>query len=472
MNFQLSPIILSEADGKICYLCTIRIFVTLVLLVVLVCASLIWYKIVFAQSTFSEPSEVRSQGGVLRATIIATKQQSQLNGKSFTTMLYNRSLVGPTLRVNPGDRLELKLFNKLDEPTNLHFHGMHVSPSGNADNIFREVGPGETANYVVDIPANHHPGMFWYHAHLHHFSYKQVSDGMSGLIIVNGLENLLPSSLQHINQRTFAMKDFQIEKGPTAASQRTVNGQIDPQTSIASGETQLWHLANIGSETFYNVVLPGHVFHVIAEDGVPVWHVWDANRLLLPSGKRYEVLVTGGAPGSYPLTALSYHQGCVVCPQVTLATINVHGATVLHPLPLLSSLSQVNDLSHVPIAHNRTIVFSSNDEKGIYMINNKTYDPQRVDQYVHLGDVEQWTIKNMDYIDEHPFHIHINDFQVMSVNGKPYNAHGLQDTVPVPVHGEVVIRIPFKDFTGRFVYHCHIRFHGDGGMMGVIQVYK
>jgi FtsP/CotA-like multicopper oxidase with cupredoxin domain len=97
------------------------------------------------------------------------------------------------------------------------------------------------------------------------------------------------------------------------------------------------------------------------------------------------------------------------------------------------------------------------------MINNKTYDPQRVDQYVHLGDVEQWTIKNMDYIDEHPFHIHINDFQVMSVNGKPYNAHGLQDTVPVPVHG---------DFTGRFVYHCHILFHGDGGMMGVIQVYK
>jgi suppressor of ftsI len=50
--------------------------------------------------------------------------------------------------------------------------------------------------------------------------------------------------------------------------------------------------------------------------------------------------------------------------------------------------------------------------------------------------------------------------------------HGLQDTVPVPVHGEVVIRIAFKDFTRRFIYHCHILFHGDGGMMGVIQVYK
>lgn len=79
--------------------------------------------------------------------------------------------------------------------------------------------------------------------------------------------------------------------------QRTVNGQINPEISIEPGETQLWRLANIGSETFYNIVLPGHVFHVIAEDGVPVWRVWDAEQLLLPSGKRYDVLVTGSVVG-------------------------------------------------------------------------------------------------------------------------------------------------------------------------------
>jgi suppressor of ftsI len=74
--------------------------------------------------------------------------------------------------------------------------------------------------------------------------------------------------------------------------------------------------------------------------------------------------------------------------------------------------------------------------------------------------------------DEHPFHIHINDFQVMSVNGQPYEARGLQDTVVLPGHGEVVIRVPFEDFIGKFVYHCHIMFHGDGGMMGVVEVVK
>jgi suppressor of ftsI len=75
-------------------------------------------------------------------------------------------------------------------------------------------------------------------------------------------------------------------------------------------------------------------------------------------------------------------------------------------------------------------------------------------------------------VDEHPFHIHVNDFQVMSVNGQPYEAPGLQDTVVLPGRGQVVIRIPFEDFAGKFVYHCHIMFHGDGGMMGVVEVVK
>ena len=88
-----------------------------------------------------------------------------------------------------------------------------------------------------------------------------------------------------------------------------------------------------------------------------------------------------------------------------------------------------------------------------------------------LGDVEQWRLINTDE-DEHPFHIHVNDFQVITVNGKPYDAHGLQDMVLIPGHGEVVIRIPFEDFVGKSVYHCHIMFHEDHGMMGAFEIVK
>jgi FtsP/CotA-like multicopper oxidase with cupredoxin domain len=422
------------------------------------------------ESGEGESTGVSDEGGngVLRATITAAKQESKLEGQPITTMVYNGSLVGPTLRASPGDRVELTLVNLLDEPTNVHFHGLHVSPSGDADNVFREVSAGETAKYIIEIPANHPPGMFWYHSHQHGLSYKQVSNGLSGLIEIKGLVDLLPQSLHDIEQRTFAMRDFQIGSDPNVTSQRTVNGQINPEMSIAPGETQLWRLANVGSEAFYNIVLPGYVFHVVAEDGMPVWRVWEAEQLLLPSGKRYDVLVTGGAVGTYPLKALSYYQGCVVCPEAILATLNVEGAGMA-PVAIPSDLLSRNDLENLTIDHQRTLLFSSDDEESHYMIDGKVFDHERVDQQVRLGDVEEWRLKNMDD-DEHPFHIHINDFQVMSVNGQPYDAHGLQDTVVLPGHGEVVIRIPFEDFAGKFVYHCHIMFHGDGGMMGVVEV--
>ncbi|HKR73519.1 MAG TPA: multicopper oxidase domain-containing protein [Candidatus Nitrosocosmicus sp.] len=90
---------------------------------------------------------------------------------------------------------------------------------------------------------------------------------------------------------------------------------------------------------------------------------------------------------------------------------------------------------------------------------------------METGDVQEWKLLNYDG-DDHPFHIHVNDFEIVSVNGKPYSAQGLQDTVIIPSHGEVVIRIEFEDFVGKSVYHCHIMFHGDNGMMGTFEVVR
>jgi hypothetical protein len=56
------------------------------------------------------------------------------------------------------------------------------------------------------------------------------------------------------------------------------------------------------------------------------------------------------------------------------------------------------------------------------------------------------------------------------VNGRSVIARGYEDTVTVPPHGEVTIRSRFTDFTGRYVFHCHILPHEDGGMMSVVEV--
>ena len=73
---------------------------------------------------------------------------------------------------------------------------------------FLIVAPGKTQHYTLDIPKDHDPGTFWYHSHMHKLSYGQVSAGLSGLFIVEGLEKLLPEPLQNITKQTFAMRDF------------------------------------------------------------------------------------------------------------------------------------------------------------------------------------------------------------------------------------------------------------------------
>ncbi len=93
----------------------------------------------------------------------------------------------------------------------------------------------------------------------------------------------------------------------------------------------------------------------------------------------------------------------------------------------------------------------------------------RVDQTVKLGRLEEWIVRNTSS-HFHPFHIHVNDFQVVAFNGEPVAARGWQDTVILPPNSETIIRMRFDDFDGKFVYHCHILSHEDFGMMAVVEV--
>ena len=440
----------------------------------------------FKGMNFSKPSDVYSnKQGILEVSLIVEEKRGAIGNQSVTALVYNGSLMAPTLHIKPGERLIVNLVNNIDE-TNIHYHGFHVSPVGSSDNVFRVVETGQTAKYVIDIPINHPTGTFWYHPHIHGLATTQVGGGMSGLIEIEGLKDLLPSSLQNITEQTVALKAFPWSLNGTSinpiykwADYFTVNGQTNPTINISSGETQLWKLANIDPGTYYNITLPGHTFKVIAEDGNPVWEVWDAKSLLLPAGKRFDVLVTGKENGTYPLKSLPYNRsGFSPTSEVNLATVNVQGKDGSQTGEVTPSLVPRHDLEDAQITAHRTLVFDGSPDNqtanrfgdvGTNQINGKVFDHNRVDYTVKLGDVEEWTLKNTDN-EDHTFHIHVNDFQIMSVNGQPYNAHGLQDMVVIPQGGEVVVRIPFTDFVGKFFFHCHILPHEDTGMMGVVEV--
>ena len=439
-----------------------------------------------AGMNFTKPVDVYSKDGVLKTTLVAEYKIGKVDNQTITGMVYNGSLPGPAFHVYPGDRVEIDLVNNLNESTNLHFHGVHVSPGNNSDNVLLDVEPGMTQHYVLDIPKDHEPGTNWYHSHLHKLSYGQVSAGLSGIFIVEGLEKLLPESLQNITQHTIAMRDFpfdnlfvttgDLSNTMTMHERLTVNGEVNPTINIKSGETQLWRLANIGPENELIVQLPGNTFNVIAEDGSPVWKVWNNESLFFPSGKRYDVLVTANGSGSIPLGP---GNSSVIAPyDLHIATVNIQGnQTDVKPADILpTSLIPERYLNLANVSNHRVLNFSSNDRDWIYKINNETFDHNRVDITAKLGTVEEWKLVNLDKNSSgniHPFHIHVNDFQVISINGKPYDANGYQDTVIIPTGGgEVVIRIPFDDFVGKTVYHCHLMFHGDFGMMGILEIVK
>jgi suppressor of ftsI len=427
-----------------------------------------------------DPPQYVSRGGVLRVRIVVERRQVDLAGQRLWALTYNGSYQPPTLRFRPGDRLELTMVNRVRPYTNLHVHGLHVSPAGNSDNVLLHIHPGETFHYVYRFPGKLTPGTYWYHSHAHPHAAGQVAGGMSGIIIVDGLQRYLPRDLGGITEHVIALKDFQVQGDEIrtqnlrigAPTNRTVNGQLNPTIQIRPGETQLWRLANISANIYYRLRLAGHRLHVIAQDGSPVWRVWSADSILIPAGARYDVLVQGGPPGRAQLETLAYSTGPAgnAFPQQTLATL-VSGGMPVRPAALPTTFAPPRDLSRAPVAARRTIVFAENSSGTQFYINGKLFDPNRVDIRARLDTVEEWTIRN-DSGEQHSFHVHTNRFQVMSVNGQPYHAVSLQDTVNLPVRGRVVVRTHFTDFTGKTVLHCHILNHEDSAMMAVLEIVR
>ncbi|WP_319456203.1 MULTISPECIES: multicopper oxidase family protein [unclassified Mycobacterium] len=425
---------------------------------------------------YPEPDQFVSKDGVLNAAVNVTREPIDIGDQKVLATVYNGKFLGPTLRLRPGERLELAVTNSLPEITNVHFHGMHVSPSGISDNVFLTINPGQTQNYVLDVPKNHPMGTFWYHTHAHPYTEAQVFGGLAALLVIDGLTDLLPPELRGIKEQTVALKDYQAANGEilrtkidsNAPTTRTVNGTVNPTLQIDAGETQLWRLANLGADIYYELQLDGHQFHVIGVDGNPAWRVEGTDSIVLPPGNRFDVLVQGGIPGTYTLKTLKYDQQGDVYPETALATVNVNESSQT-PATLPTGLAGPASLSATKVDKTRTIRFAKDQATGHFLIDGQMYDHNRIDQSVPLGAVEDWTVRN-ENSQQHPFHIHINDFQVMSINGQPFDAISRQDTVNVPANGEVVVRIPFYDFKGKFVYHCHILNHADMGMMANVEV--
>jgi FtsP/CotA-like multicopper oxidase with cupredoxin domain len=449
-------------------------------------------------TAYSEPKVVRSHNGVLRVTFKPHDGSTIINGRRWGgTRTFTGTFPGPTLRVNPGDTIDMKFVNLLTQVTNLHFHGFRVSPSGLADNVLRTIAPAVTTKnvkpkksvrIVVHIPADHEQGLYWYHPHLHGLVDGQVYPGLAGMIVVGDpLRNF--KRLDDIKRRTMALQAVGfgddgnlINVNAVNDNQITnlINGHYQPTLTIRPGETQLWEVANISNDHWYKLFLNNQKLRVIGEDGNPVGRLWASTRLLVPPGKRFEFLVVGPKAGSYVLKSLAFDQGHDHFGEFTLAKV-VSAGKPMRPLdvPKVISPSQaklIRDVRNDKISRRRVLTFSIENpfpkDFQAFKINNRLYDPHYVNEKVHLGQTEEWLLRNTS-TEDHPFHIHTNDFLVEQINGKKVAINGFQDIVRIPrMHngkpGTVLIRQRYRKFQGEAVFHCHILFHEDNAMMGNI----
>lgn len=411
-------------------------------------------------AVFSEPEARRSSDGLLATRLVAQPDQDAMPGR----MNYDDLVPGPTLHLQRGDTLRLDLENGLGGAiTNLHTHGLHVSPSGNSDNVFLHVEPGESLQYEFVIPDNHPSGLYWYHPHHHGNSMQQVAGGLAGAIIIDGQIDLIPG-IKGLRERLLVLQ------GPLfgeAGIEYLVNGLQNPVISMRPGERQWWRILNANANGYYLLTLSGHTFDLIEVDGNPTVEPLNVDTILLGPGERAGLLVEAAEPGAYQLRSLAWGEGGQQQDEFLVATMVSRGEPAA-TTPLPTTIVPWLDLATVPIARQRTISFQMNSTDPYFAIDGQAFDPDRVDQTVALGTTEEWLIRNES--DEfHPFHIHVNDFQVMSVNGEPMPLNR-NDTYSLPPRGEIVIRTQFLDFTGKFVYHCHILAHEDFGMLAVVEV--
>lgn len=410
-------------------------------------------------------------------TVRAEQGTSEIyDGVKTNTYGYNGDFLGPVIRLEKGMKVTVHLENDLEEDTTFHWHGLEV-PGNEDGGPHKVLKPGEleTIHFTVKQDA----ATLWFHPHPMHETGKQVYKGLAGLLYIDdknsekldipksyGVDDL-PIILQ---DKTFT-KDKQLDyekvlnEDGTIGDTLLINGVVDPKLTVDRKKVRLRILNGSNMRTYKLRFNNDMEFQQIASDGGFLNQPTITKEIEVAPAERAEVVVDLTKVKGNEVSLVN-EDNKTILPIHLKGTENQSNMTIAH----LNNLRISDEVKNKKVTKTIKLAGMMNN----VTINNKKFDPNRIDFTQKQNKTEVWEIENVkDAMGgmNHPFHIHGTQFQVISIDGKepPANLSGLKDTISLRPGQKAKIAVKFTQ-KGIYMYHCHILEHEDNGMMGQIKV--
>jgi spore coat protein A len=401
-------------------------------------------------------------------------QVEVLPGKLTPIWGYDGLYPGPTIQARVGRAVSVLQTNQLPEPMSIHLHGGHVAPDmdGHPTDL---IAPGAAREYRY--PNRQRTATLWYHDHAMHATAAHLYRGLAAFYLITDDAEAalgLPSGDRDVpllvQDRKLADDGSLVYDPPDHngffGNVTVVNGVAHPYLQVEAAPYRFRLLNGANARIFEFALDSGKPLTQIAGDGGLLAEPVPVPSVILSPAERAEVVIDFSGQPVGTSVVLRNKLAAPDAPGVIRFDVTRPG-TSSSPLP--TTLRPVEPLPAPSVV--RDVALSFDQANGLWVIDGLPFDPARVDELPRLGSVELWRLKNESNF-VHPIHLHLVMFQVLKRNGAapPPAERGWKDTVRVNPRETVEIAARFGDFTGTYVYHCHVLEHEDHDMMAQFRV--
>src|SRR6188508_806979 len=426
---------------------------------------------------------------------------------------YNGTYPGPTFFAERDRASIIRFVNRVGTITSVHYHGGHTPPDSDgvpmmsfgSTDIISPMAPYPGARTNVYPNDNPFPATLWYHDHGEDDTAENVYKGLAGFYLLTpnqseadagfrAVDAQLPSGYgrydipmvfqdrQFNADGSFAYNNF--DHDGFIGDRFLVNGVIQPYLPVARRKYRFRWLNGSNARQYEFSLSSGEKFVVIGSDGGLLPQAADVQSLRMAPSERYEVVIDFSR---YPVGSRVYLLNCLqqlsgrgpeqinmdsCTPLVEFRVARDEDDPSTIPVDLNPGVAQYisEHLTERPGLQVQNVEISLNRGNGAWQINERFYDPNRVDVVERLWTHSTWTLTNVSGGWSHPLHIHDEEFAVISRNGQAPAPHerGLKDVFNLAPNDSVKVAAYWTGDKniGKYVFHCHNLEHEDMRMMG------